>query len=399
MGQAVNQTQAWQPADWVNRGGELLGQDPRLAQRLIAHGLQGIPEEARAWFNMGIALHQQGRIAAAIRAYRRCLELPGAPVGAASNNLAQDLLLQGAFQQGWSVYERRLQTPKYDHRYFKQLAGPAWQGFEDPRPCQRLVLVAEQGFGDTLQFCRLALSLEERGITTVLFCQPALVTLLREGTALATVCSSVGADLFDGQTRWCPLMSLPHRLGLHSATIPLAAGYLRAEPNLVAHWGERLQRRPGLRLVALHWQGNPKHEQSLYSRGRSMSLAHWLPLAQVPGVEWVSIQKGAGSEQLAQQNALPLVAGQHRVSASLDFRDTAAILANCDLLISADSGVVHLAGAMGIPSWVALRWIPEWRWQLHGVSSPWYRSVRLFRQSSDGDWNSVVGAIRLALDA
>jgi len=128
-----------------------------------------------------------------------------------------------------------------------------------------------------------------------------------------------------------------------------------------------------------------------------MELAHWLPLAQVPGVEFVSIQKGLGSKQLEQQHDLPLVAGQAQVSSSLDFRDTAAVLAHCDLLISADSGVVHLAGALGVPTWVALRWVPEWRWLLHGEVSPWYRSVRLFRQSSDGDWGSVVEAIRRAL--
>ncbi len=124
-----------------------------------------------------------------------------------------------------------------------------------------------------------------------------------------------------------------------------------------------------------------------------MALQHWLPLAQCPGLELVSIQKGPGSEQLQQHPTLPWVAGQAAVSASLDFGDTAAILANCDLLISADSGVVHLAGAMGVPTWVALRWIPEWRWLLEGDNTPWYASVRLFRQPRDGDWASVVQRI------
>jgi hypothetical protein len=390
-------TRRWDPADWVNRGGELLGHDPRLAQRLIGQGLQGIPQEAIAWFNLGIALHQQRRIDAAIRAYRRCLALPGAPLAAASNNLAQDLLLNGQFHEGWQLYERRLQGPKHDNRYFDRIDGPAWRGFSDPRPCQRLVLVAEQGFGDTLQFCRLAWSLEQRGITTVLFCQPALVPLLQASTTLPSVCCEAPAELFDGRTRWCPLLSLPQRLGLDATNIPLAEGYLRADPARVAQWGHWLQRRPGHRLVALHWQGNPKHEGSLYSRGRSMTLEQWLPLAQLPGVEWVSIQKGPGSEQLERQGALPLVAGQGRVSASLDFRDTAAVLAHCDLLISADSGVVHLAGTMGVPTWVALRWIPEWRWLLNGDRSPWYTSVRLFRQTSDGDWISVVQRIAAEL--
>ena len=393
----MDPTTPWQPADWVNRGGELLAHDPRQAQRLIGHGLRGIPQEPVAWFNLGIALHQQRRIEAAIRAYRQALALPGAPQAAIRNNLSQDLLLNGCFAEGWQLYEHRLQTARHDNRYFEQLDGPAWQGFEDPRPCRRLVLVAEQGFGDTLQFCRLALHLQQQGITTLLFCQPALVPLLQESTALGEVCSSAPATLFDSTTRWCPLLSLPQRLGLTSATIPLAQGYLQPEPQRVLHWQRILQRRPGSRLIALHWQGNPKHEGSLYSRGRSMDLRHWQPLANVAGVELVSIQKGAGSEQLDNPGALPLVTGQAEVSASLDFRDTAAVLANCDLLISADSGVVHLAGAMGLPTWVALRWIPEWRWLLTGENTAWYESVRLFRQPHEGDWASVVQAMCRAL--
>lgn len=393
MGTARDESCPRHPADWVNRGATLLAADPRLAQRLIGQGLRGIPHEARGWYNLGIALHQQRRIDAAIRAYQQALALPGAPWLETSNNLAQDLLLTGRFDEGWKLFERRLQGPKHDHRFFAQIDGPPWQGFADPRPCQRLVLVAEQGFGDTLQFCRLALGLQKHGIETVLFCQPALASLLRRGSDLPAVTNQLEASWFDGATRWCPLLSLPQRLGLRGGTIPLAGGYLRPDPARIAQWGSALQRLPGRRLVGLHWQGNPKHEGSLYSRGRSMALADWRPLAQVSGIELVSIQKGAGSEQLAQLPDLPWVRGQEAVSASLDFEDTAAVLAHCDLLLSADSGVVHLAGAMGVPTWVALRWIPEWRWLLEGDHSPWYSSLRLFRQPCDGDWASVVHRI------
>jgi len=394
----MDATRLWDPADWVNQGGSILSQDPRLAQRLIAQGLRCIPNEPIPWFNLGIALHQQRRIAAAIRAYERSLALPGAPLLEAGNNLAQDLLLLGHFNEGWKRYEHRLLRPKYDYSYFRGLAGEAWQGFADPRPCRRLIVVAEQGFGDTLQFCRLVFSLQRQGLETLLFSQPALVPLLQESSDLGSVSSSAASELFDGQTLWCPLLSLPHRLGLHANNIPMPEGYLRPDSTRVERWRQTLQRKPQHRLVALHWQGNPKHEGSLYSRGRSMVLQQWMPLAQVPGIEWVSIQKGAGSEQLSGASRLPWVAGQPEVSASLDFRDTAAVLANCDLLISADSGVVHLAGAMGVPTWVALRWIPEWRWGLTGTEGPWYSSVRLFRQPWDGDWISVVQEIKGQLE-
>ena len=148
----------------------------------------------------------------------------------------------------------------------------------------------------------------------------------------------------------------------------------------------------------MHWQGNPRHEHSLYSRGRSLPFKELLGLRRLEDVEFVSIQKGAGSEQLRLNQGLNFVKGQEQVSASMDFLDTAAILANCDLLISADSAVVHLAGAMRIPTWQALRWIPEWRWGLQGSQTPWYASVRLFRQGHPGDWAGVVEAIRQELD-
>ena len=150
---------------------------------------------------------------------------------------------------------------------------------------------------------------------------------------------------------------------------------------------------PSKRLIALHWQGNPGHENSLYSRGRSLPFERFLALQQLADVEFVSIQKGAGSEQCRTEHNLNFVAGQETVNQSMDFRDTAAVLANCDLLISSDSAVVHLAGAMGIPTWLALRWIPEWRWGLEGDRTAWYDSVRLFRQPRDGDWNAVIKAM------
>jgi hypothetical protein len=197
--------------------------------------------------------------------------------------------------------------------------------------------------------------------------------------------------------RWCPLLSLPHRLGLHAGNIPAGEGYLKPEPERVAQWAQRLQRQPGKRLVALHWQGNPKFERKLYSQGRSMPFEAWLGLAGIGGLEFLSIQKGTGSEQLRTDAGLPFVAGQDAFDASFDFRDTAAALANCDLLLSADSSVVHLAGAMGLPTWVALNWVPEWRWGLEGNTTPWYASTRLFRQPRRGDWASVVGAMAEAL--
>ena len=182
---------------------------------------------------------------------------------------------------------------------------------------------------------------------------------------------------------------LPCKLGTLG---PFSSGYLRIESELVKRWSNLLKRKIRQRLIALHWQGNPSHEHRL-PRGRSLLFEQLLNLGKLPDVEFVSIQKGFGSEQLQTNRGLNFVAGQASVNESMDFKDTAAILANCDLLISSDSAVVHLAGAMGIPTWLALRWIPEWRWGMEGERTTWYDSVRLFRQPQDGNWNAVMSAM------
>lgn len=388
---------SWSAAEWGNRGGQLLDTDPQLGQRFLARALQLQPDAAVLLFNLGIGLHQQQKIAGAIRAYQLALQQPQPPAREITNNLAQDLLLHGQLSEGLALYEHRFKPGQ--NAYFQSLLGEAWPG---PGPDgldwpPHLVLVAEQGFGDTLQFCRYALALQNRGIAITLFCQPALVDYLSSHSAIETVTNSVEPQHLRPGSRWCPLMSLPHRLGTTLDTIPASGRYLGSDPALASAWNQRLQRRPGHRLVGLHWQGNPGHEHSLYSRGRSMRFDHWLGLGALADVEFVALQKGPGLEQWQAEAGLPFVAGQPCFNASLCFNDTAAVLENCDLVISADSGVVHLAAAMGIPTWVALRWVPEWRWLLHRCDSPWYPTVRLFRQPRDGAWAEVVGAIRTAL--
>ncbi|MCP9775635.1 glycosyltransferase family 9 protein [Cyanobium sp. WAJ14-Wanaka] len=387
---------SWTPADWINRGGELLATNPAMAQRWLGRGIQALPAQAVGYYNLAIGLHQQGHIAAAIRAYQICLQLPGAPLQEAHNNLSQDLLLAGRWEEGWALYRQRFQRKPGNYPHFLRLFGPPHWG--PLKPDGTMLLMGEQGLGDTLQFCRFALELQAKGIKPILLCQPTLVPLLREGSDLQHVEAALDAEkLQPEQPNWLPLLDLPACLGCNPREIAHSQGYLRADPGRISRWHRLLQRRPGHRLIALHWQGNPSHEKSLYSRGRSMDFHHWLGLAPVEGVEFVSIQKGAGSDQLRLDAGLPFVDGQAAVDASMDFRDTAAVLANCDLLISADSGVVHLAGALGLPTWVALRKVPEWRWGPSGEHTPWYSSLRLFRQPSDGDWASVVAQMRSQL--
>lgn len=387
----------WTADTWINRGAERIATDPELGQRLISHGLQFCPDQGVGWFNLGLAMHQQRRIPAAIRAYRHALRCSNPPVIEATNNLAQDLLLHGEFEEGWNLYEQRFLHMGRKFSTYIELYGPAWGGFSDPRACDTLLLVSEQGLGDTLQFCRLISSLQELGLNTSLFCHEALAHLLRSSSSIGDI-SLILTNHSPG-IRWCPLLSLPQRLGIHLHNIPLSKGYLTPEPERVARWGAALKRKPGHKLIALHWQGNPKFERKLYSLGRSMPFEAWLGLKHLPNLEFLSIQKGDGRKQLRTDAGLPFVAGQTTFDASYDFRDTAAALANCDLVLSADSSVVHLAGALGKPTWVALSWIPEWRWGLKDKCTPWYESVRLFRQPRMGDWQSVVSDIAFALQA
>ena len=386
--------QSWTAQQWMNHGSRLLESDPRLAQRLLNKGLRLEPTEAIGWFNLGIGLHQQRRIKAAIRAYRQCLALPHnhETERSAQNNLAQDLLLLGAWQQGWSYYGFRFNRKPGNYPMFARAFGPSHKG---PLPSKRpLLLMSEQGFGDTLQFSRYALYLQQQGFDVTLLSQPALLPLLREAVGLANVADRL--DIQAWQARhpiWMPLMNVLPFMQAEELWAPFSEGYLKVHPELIHTWRQRLGRTAGKHLIALHWQGNPRHEHSIYSRGRSLPFERLLGLQHMRNVEFVSIQKGAGSEQLRLNLGLTFVDGQEKVSNSMNFLDTAAVLANCDLLISSDSAVAHLGGAMGIPTWLALRWIPEWRWGLEGERTDWYDNVRLFRQPNDGDWESVVQAM------
>ncbi|MHA3960268.1 glycosyltransferase family 9 protein [Synechococcus sp. LTW-G] len=387
-------------SNWVNAAEALLGSRSHDASRLIGVGIQIDPTLPTSYFNLGLSLHHSGKIAAAIRAYRQALQLSGheerpSPTWTSANrNLAQDLLLIGQFEEGWQRYEDRLRTSQ--NSLFHSRCDAPWSGVCDQRPLTRLVLFAEQGLGDTFMFCRFATQLQNRlDVPVSLVCQNALVNLLDRGTGIdAVVSNSNDPTLKEPGSLWCPLLSLPHRLKLDPSTLSSDGPYIQVDPSMVELWRQRLQRQPGRRLIGLHWQGNPNHEGSLYTRGRSMPFKHFEPLKQLNDVEFVSLQKGFGSEQRTDTCQLPFVRGQDGVSHSMDFIDTAAIISNCDLVISADSGVVHLAGALGIPTWVALRHIPEWRWGLHGDRTPWYPSVRLYRQPTHGRWDVVIQAMQ-----
>jgi len=395
--QTNNPANLLDPEYYTNTGGSFLATNPQLGAKYLQKGINILPEEAIIYFNLGIALHEQKKIDAAIRNYKHALTLPNAPLAPIRQNLSQDLLLSGNFEEGWEHYENRFKPGQND--YFHKLGGKPWAGeLIDGKP-STLILVAEQGFGDTIQFIRFALLLQDKGWKVKLFCQPALIGMLKICSSIKNISSQIEEQDFTPGTKWCPLMSLVHRLKTNSNNIPFAAGYLKAPREKIEYWQKKLKKREGHLLIGLHWQGNYEHENTLYSRNRSIPYHHWEKLSALDNIEFISLQKGSAMKDRIKQSRLKYIDGQDLFDESMDFLDTAAVIAQCDLIISADSGIVHLAAAMGKPTWLALRWIPEWRWLLDGNSSHWYETIRLFRQPKPGAWPEVVNEIYNSLAA
>ncbi len=258
----------------------------------------------------------------------------------AENGLAVCLLMQGDFERGWPAYEARLRH----RRGWPQPNLPRWNG--EPLAGRKLLLVAEEGLGDTLQFLRFGRLLRSQGAHVTLAVQPALLQLLATHPDLDDVCRLGSAAELPTADFYLPLLSVPGVLGTTLSTIPAEIPYLSADAELKAHWREELSKIEGCK-IGLTWQA--WHDGRMYVR-RSIPLAQFAPLARVPGVHLISLQKGAGSEQAKQVDFPVLDFGDRLDEAAGPFMDTAAIIANLNLVVSVDTSIVHLAGALGIRS-------------------------------------------------
>ncbi len=301
-------------------------------------------------------------------------------------NRALVLLLQGKWEQGWPDYEYR---QKADRITASRCEIPRWNG--EPLDAKTIVLRCEQGLGDTIQFARYAALLKERGATVALQCQKALLPLMQTCPLVdQLIAASDVLPPFDFQA---PLLSLPRLLKTDVQNIPAAASYLHAAPALVEHWRQRLGDLDGFK-VGIHWQGNRSFRSDRY---RSFPLRSFAPLAEIGQVRLVSLQKGDGIEQIADAGFTVLNLADELDETSGPFMDTAAVMMNLDLVITSDTSVAHLAGALGVPVWVVLPLVPDWRWLLDRDDSPWYPTMRLFRQSRLQDWTGVFQRIHAAL--
>lgn len=295
-------------------------------------------------------------------------------------------LTLGEFREGWPLYESRLRLPHLLPLQ-RRFGAPRWSGTESVE--HKIVLVhAEQGLGDTVQFCRYVKMLEARGARVVFEVQPVLKTLLGSLKFQGSLHSHGEAlPAFD---LVCPLLSLPLAFRTEMDRIPGGAPYLSVNEAAARAWKERLSRMPGLK-VGLNWQGNAATEKQPWLRGRSFALREAAGLAHLPEVSLISLQKGEGSEQRES------VAFKSRIAQFTDpgdrgpeeFADTAALVTALDLVITSDTAIAHVAGALGVPVWVILQFESDWRWMNAREDSPWYPTMRLFRQRSAGDWTEV----------
>lgn len=297
-------------------------------------------------------------------------------------NLSMILLLRGEFKLGWREYSWR---QKGSEANVPSLPGPQWNGAS--LHGRTILLLAEQGLGDTLQFIRYAKVLKDKYDCRVIAAvQKPLLTLLRNVAGLDAW--AIRGEILPDYDVWAPMLSLPALLGHHEVhDLPNPTAYLQADEQLVEKWRERLSPLGGLR-VGIAWQGNPSMDTD---RFRSIPLKQFAPLAKLSGITLISLQRGFGVEQLASNSdrlEIKSLAGDYD-TASGPFMDTAAVMKNLDLVITSDTAIAHLAGALGVPTWVALTLVPDWRWFLKRDDSPWYSSMRLFRQEQPGDWGAV----------
>jgi tetratricopeptide (TPR) repeat protein len=343
-----------------------------------------IPDHAEAWSNRGLALQNLSRLDEALESFRRAEALDPA-LAQAPLNRALCHLLQGDFAAGLPLYEWRKQMPQpMEARVYPQ---PLWTGAQDLRG-KTLFAYSEQGLGDTIQFYRYAGF--ARSAKVILSVPDSLIALLQSATPRVEL---IGWGKVPPQFDFhIPLASIPLAVGMRVQTIPASDHYLAVEPARVARWKETLGAH-GFR-IGIAWQGN---QLVMGSEGKSFSVAALEHIARLAGVRLIGLQKNAGAEQL---DILPpgMAVERYDFDNGPDaFLDTAAIMANCDLVISADTAPAHLAGALGVPTWVALKYVPDWRWFLGRTDSPWYPSLRLFRQPATGDWTSVFRAMEAEL--
>ncbi|MCP4268491.1 MAG: tetratricopeptide repeat protein [Candidatus Brocadiaceae bacterium] len=333
------------------------------------------PDYADAHNNLGSTLQKRGKFDEAIISYNRSIKLSPDSISARINKSVA-LLLTENFEEGWPEYEWRLHTKNCIPRAFKQ---PRWDG--STLNGKSILVHVEQGFGDTIQFVRYLPMVQAKSGHVIFECQKELVSLLKNCNGIDRIVEiSSNPDVnFDTHI---PLLSLPGIFGTNIDSIPSGIPYITVDPTLEEHWRKKISGNNNFK-IGITWAGRPTYKD----RFRSCSLADFAPLAAIHGITFYSLQKGPASrEVLNPPERMKIINLDNELK---DFADTAAVMQNLDLVISTDTAVVHLAGALGKPIWTLLHSAPDWRWFLNREESPWYPGMRLFKQAKHNDWTEV----------
>jgi len=344
------------------------------------------PRDALAFNDLGNTLRELGRHREALEAYEQALAIDP-ELAQAHFSRSFVLLLLGDYAAGWREYDWRWRLPAFNAP-MRRFAQPVWDG--RPLPSGTVLLHAEQGLGDTLQFARYAALVAERCGRVILESQRELTSLMRGAPGVGEVVSR-GDPLppFDAHA---PLMSLPSVFGTTLDSIPWRGPYVRPSAERAAAWDLDAHARGARLKVGLVWAGRP---QQWDDRKRSLTLAQLAPLGTVAGAAFFSLQIGEAASQAASPPAgMRLVDFTSRIR---DFEDTASLVSRLDLVVTIDTSVAHLAGAMGAPVWVLVAHAPDWRYHLGRDDMPWYPGMRLFRQERDGDWAGAIARVARAL--
>jgi tetratricopeptide (TPR) repeat protein len=345
------------------------------------------PSFASAYCNLAIALQEKGQIYEAITHFQKAIVL-NPNLEDAHYNMSLALLLSGNFKQGWKEYEWRWRRKDFcscnsfhqpDNFSQPCLNGTDFSGLS-------ILIYAEQGFGDTIQFIRYAPLLAQRGAKVIFACQKELASLLQNSEGVDHM-QVMGEPLPEFDMH-CPLLSLPLVFDTTLENIPSKVPYVHVESISLQKWKAKVHDDDARLKIGLVWAGRPEHKND---RNRSCRLDIFSPLAEIADISFYSLQKGEAAQQAKNPPAgMTLIDYTEEIN---DFADTAALIENLDLIVSVDTSVVHLAGALGKPVWTLLPFVPDWRWMLNREDSPWYPTMRLFRQPSPGDWDSVITRI------
>ncbi|MBC8548436.1 MAG: tetratricopeptide repeat protein [Candidatus Brocadiales bacterium] len=346
------------------------------------------PDYAEAHNNLGITFQERGEFVEAAACYSRAIELKPDYADAHFNRSLMSLL-KGNFKDGWQEYEWRLHTKGYAHRSFQQ---PMWDG--SPLNGKTILIHTEQGMGDNIQFVRYLPMVQARGGRVIFECLPALVHLLKNCAGIDAIIlkdpSGKLSERFDVHSH---LLSIPSILDTGSDTIPSSEPYITPDSTRVIKWRDQLEVHDKSIKIGLVWASSPDNKELCHKK--SCKLNYFEAISGIPDLSFYSLQKGPASAEIHNApKSMKIINLDNELN---DFADTAAVIANLDVVISVDTSVAHLAGAIGKPVWTLLPFVPDWRWQLERDDSPWYPSMRLFRQTKLYDWDGVFERVAKSL--